>query len=157
MVRFEHLFMIFWHALVNLLHCLPIFYTGTIICRRHGELTLMGLAGTPTADETAAYNNAVVLMAAVPCLFLVVVPALEWGALMLYYSYGHPWCKLYNAFTPQVKKPLVHVSNEKHSCRSFLQDSSTIGEMMLRDPSGIPRRTKDPLYYRSALLENPQS
>jgi len=63
--------------------------------------------------------------------------ALEWGALMLYYSYGHPWCKLYNAFTPQ--------------------DSSTIGEIMLRDPSGIPRRTKDPLYYRSVLLENPKS
>lgn len=77
MVRFEHLFMISWHALVNLLHCVPLFYTGTMIWRRHAQLAVMGLADTPTADETEAYNNAVVLMSAVPVLFLMVVPALD--------------------------------------------------------------------------------
>ena len=64
----------------------------------------MGLSGTPTADETAAYTNAVVLMSVAPVLFLVVVPALEWGALLAYYAYGHPWSTLYNHFTPQVTR-----------------------------------------------------
>ena len=43
MVRYEHLFMIFWHALVNFLHCIPLFYTGSMIIRYHGHCLIFSL------------------------------------------------------------------------------------------------------------------
>ena len=51
---------------------------------RHAVLEELGFK--PTSDEVLAHHNAVVLMAVCPIVFLIVVPALEWGSIMLYYG-----------------------------------------------------------------------
>ena len=94
--RFEHTFMIVLHAVINFLHCLPLWIVGSQIEAHSKNLQEKGFL--PTKSEEEALVNVFILMAVSPIVVVVVVPLIQLGTLFLYYHYGHPWCRLFKHF-----------------------------------------------------------
>ena len=94
--RFEHTFMIVLHAVINFLHCLPLWIEGSKIEAHSKRLEANGFPATKSEAEALA--NVFILMAISPIMVVVVVPLIQWGTLFLYYNYGHPWCRLFKHF-----------------------------------------------------------
>ena len=69
------------------------------------------------------------------CVFLLTTARQKQAQLLDHFSaHGHPWAALFNAFTVP-------------------RDNPTLGDIVLRDPASLSRRTKDPMFYRSVRLE----
>ena len=99
--KFEHVFMITWHAWINVFHCIPLIVSGSKIINHSTKLEENGFA--QTQSELDAVNTIKILMVVAPIFVGVVVPLIQWGTLMLYYYYGHPWCRIF--VKPDFKKP----------------------------------------------------
>ena len=97
--RFEHAFMIIWHAIVNLFHCLPLWIEGAKIVAHSQRLHENEFKLTKSEEDSL--TNVLTLMIVSPILVVLVVPLIQFGTLFLYYNYGHPWSRIFKDF----KKP----------------------------------------------------
>ena len=107
--RFEHKLMISWHAIINLLHCLPVWIEGSKIISHSKRLEDKGFV--PTKFEEESLNDVTTLMIVSPFVVVLFVPLIQWGTLYLYYNYGHPWSRIFTHLKPpeqtkcQIKLP----------------------------------------------------
>ena len=99
--KFEQVFMVIWHAVINVFHCIPLVISGKKIIDHSTRLEENGFA--QTKSELDALSTVKILMMVAPIFVGFVVPMIQWGALMLYYYYGHPWCRIFNK--PDFTKP----------------------------------------------------
>ena len=110
--RFEHLFMIVWHVVINFFHCLPLWIEGNKISTYSSSLQENGFP--LSISETDALANVRLLMILSPFVVVLIVPLLQFGALVLYYKYGHPWCRLFKYFK-QTEEATSKIENQKDS------------------------------------------
>ena len=110
--RFEHMFMIVWHASINFFHCLPLWIEGNKISTYSSSLQENGFP--LTKSETDALANVRLLMILSPFVVVLIVPLIQFGALVLYYKYGHPWCRLFKHFK-QPDETKSKIENQKGS------------------------------------------
>ena len=92
--KFEQVFIVIWHAVINVFHCFPLVISGKKIIDHSTRLEENGFA--QTKSELDALSTAKILMMVAPIFVGFVVPMIQWGTLMLYYYYGHPWCRIFN-------------------------------------------------------------
>ena len=92
--KFEQVFMVIWHAVINVFHCIPLVISGKKIIDHSTRLEENGFA--QTKSELDALSTVKILMMLAPILVGFLVPMIQWGSLMLYYYYGHPWCRIFN-------------------------------------------------------------
>ena len=92
--KFELVLMIIWHAVVNVLHCIPLVLSGSKIINHATRMEENGFAQTKSELDSLATVK--VLMTVAPIFVGFLVPLIQWGTLMLYYYYGHPWCRIFN-------------------------------------------------------------
>ena len=110
--RFEHLFMIVWHAVINFFHCLPLWIEGNKISTYSSSLQENGFP--LSISETDALANVRLLMILSPFVVVLIVPLIQFGALVLYYKYGHPWGRLFKYFK-QTEEATSKIENHKDS------------------------------------------
>ena len=109
--KFELVFMVVWHAVVNVLHCIPLVMSGSKIIKYSTKLEENGFS--QTRSELDALATVKILMMVAPIFVGFLVPLIQWGALMLYYYYGHPWCRIFNKFDftkpdkPKLKQNMI--------------------------------------------------
>ena len=94
--KFELVFMVIWHAVVNVLHCIPLAVSGSKIIKYSTKLEESGFS--QTRSELDSLTTVKILMMVAPIFVGFLVPLTQWGTLMLYYYYGHPWCRIFNKF-----------------------------------------------------------
>ena len=109
--KVEHIFMIIWHAMINVVHCIPMIVSGCKIINHSTRLEENGFA--QTKSELDALSTIKILIIIAPILVGFVVPLIQWGTLMLYYYYGHPWCRIFTK--PDFKKPDAPTSKENQA------------------------------------------
>ena len=109
--RYEHMFMIIWHAIFNFFHCLPVWIAGSKILAHSTRLEENGFVQTRSEEE--ALKSVKTLMISSPIVVAVIVPLIQCGTLIIYYKYGHPWCRIFKHFKkPGTTRPKT-VKNEK--------------------------------------------
>ena len=106
--KVELLFMTIWHAVINVFHCIPLIVSGCKIIKHSTRLEENGFA--QTKSELNDLNTIKILMIVAPIFVGFVVPLIQWGTLMLYYHYGHPWCRIF--IKADFKKPVTQTSTE---------------------------------------------
>ena len=108
--KLEHMFMIIWHAIVNFIHCFPLLITGHKIVAHSTKLEENGFTLTKSEEDSLA--NVKTLMIMSPIIVALIVPSIQWATLILYYKYGHPWCRIFKHFKkPEERKSSVVSEN----------------------------------------------